>query len=100
MVVLLAGVSVDDEDSGRLGLLSIARWSSAWRSYADALRARPVHCSRSPARSSMTATPPFSSWLILIAAAMTVLMSVDYVADAGTGRAPSTTRCCCSPRSA
>lgn len=81
MGVLLAGVQVDDEDSGALGILSIALFIFAAILSLLLFGGRPsVTFSGALAVGGYTA---YFELLVLFAAAMTALMSVEYAADQG-----------------
>jgi NADH-quinone oxidoreductase subunit N len=79
MGVLLAGVQVDDEDSGALGVLSIALFAVAGI-LALFLSGNVSEVFFSGALSTGDYTAYFEL-LILFAAAMTALMSLDYASD-------------------
>ena len=81
MGVLLAGVQVDDEDSGGLGIVSIALFVFAAILSLLLFGGRPsLAFSGALSVSSYTA---YFELLILFAAAMTALISVEYAADQG-----------------
>jgi NADH-quinone oxidoreductase subunit N len=81
MGVLLAGVQIDDEDSGGLGILSIALFVFAAILALLLFGGRPsVAFSGALAVDSYTA---YFELLVLFAAAMTALMSVEYASDQG-----------------
>src|SRR6266851_4739590 len=81
MGVLLAGVQIDDEDSGSLGILSIALFVFAAILALLLFGGRPsLTFSGALSVSSYTA---YFELLVLFAAAMTALMSVEYAADQG-----------------
>ncbi len=81
MGVLLAGVQVDDEDSGALGILTIALLVFAAVLSLLLFGGRPsVAFSGALAAGGYTA---YFDLLVLFAAAMTALMSVEYAADQG-----------------
>jgi len=79
MGVLLAGVQIDDEDSGGLGILSITLFVFAAILSLMLFGGRP-----SLAFSGALAVGGYTAYfelLVLFAAAMTALMSVEYAAD-------------------
>ena len=81
MVVLLVGVQTDDEDSGGLGILSVALFVVAAIFALLLFGGRP-----SVAFSGALSVGGYSGYfelLVLFAAAMTALMSVEYAADQG-----------------
>jgi NADH-quinone oxidoreductase subunit N len=81
MGVLLVGVQTDDEDSGGLGILSIALFVFAAILALLLFGGRP-----SVAFSGALAVDSYSAYfelLVLFAAAMTALMSVEYASDQG-----------------
>src|SRR5512146_79210 len=81
MGVLLIGVQTDDEDSGGLGILSVALFVVAAIFALLLFGGRP-----SVAFSGALSVGGYSGYfelLILFAAAMTALMSVEYAADQG-----------------
>jgi NADH-quinone oxidoreductase subunit N len=81
MGVLLVGVQIDDEDSGGLGILSVALFFFAAILALLLFGGRPaVTFSGALAVDGYTA---YFELLILFAAAMTALMSVEYAADQG-----------------
>ena len=81
MGVLLAGVQLDDEDSGGLGILSVALYVLAGVFALLLFGGRPS-LSFSGAL-SVSSYSGYFELLILFAAAMTALMSVEYAADLG-----------------
>jgi NADH-quinone oxidoreductase subunit N len=81
IIVLMAGVQVDDEDSGGLGILSIALFAVA-----GLMAVFMFGQGHSLTFSGALAVGDYSAFfelLILFAAAMTALMSVEYAADQG-----------------
>jgi len=80
MVVLLVGVRVNDRDSEGLGWISLAAIVAAFATSFPLLESQQITFAGALVADGYTA---FFYLVILIAAAVTVLMSLDYVAEEG-----------------